>query len=186
MYKALHFDRKRGVQSIGSGVRDSAAYVLWSLARTLSPQQVEPFASQLAIHLVSVSLFDREIQIRRAASAAFQESVGRLVSLLLYFAKTTLMSCYCTLGSSAARYRRSAQDRLLHRQSSETSFPRSSSASRRVSRSVLSQCPGTDTTVADTLSIGQRCSSTSSKSVFAITTRRSALSAPRHSSRSCG
>lgn len=79
--QALLFDRKRGVQSIGAGVRDSAAYVLWSLARTLRPSQVSTeAASQLATRLVSVALYDRDIHIRRAASAAFQESVGRWVS----------------------------------------------------------------------------------------------------------
>ncbi|ORY81205.1 armadillo-type protein, partial [Leucosporidium creatinivorum] len=76
--KALLFDRKRGVQSIGSAVRDSAAYVLWSLARTLRPNQISTeAATQLATRLVSVALYDRDIHIRRAASAAFQESVGR-------------------------------------------------------------------------------------------------------------
>lgn len=78
--QALLFDRKRGVQSIGAGVRDSAAYVLWSLARSLRPEQAAPHATQLATRLVCVALFDRDIHIRRAASAAFQESVGRWVS----------------------------------------------------------------------------------------------------------
>lgn len=79
--QALLFDRKRGVQSIGAGVRDSAAYVLWSLARTLRPSQISAeAANQLATRLVSVALYDRDIHIRRAASAAFQESVGRWVS----------------------------------------------------------------------------------------------------------
>lgn len=82
LHQALHFDRKRGVQSIGIGVRDSAAYVLWSLARAMSPSIASQYSDKLATYLVSVSLFDREIQIRRAASAAFQESVGRLVSSL--------------------------------------------------------------------------------------------------------
>jgi len=75
--KALLFDRKRGVQSVGSNVRDSAAYVLWSLARALRPDQARPHASALATGLVAAALFDREIHIRRAASAAFQEAVGR-------------------------------------------------------------------------------------------------------------
>lgn len=69
------------MQSIGAGVRDAAAYVLWSLARTLRASQIAAHSEQLAVHLVAVSLFDREVQIRRAASAAFQESVGRWVRL---------------------------------------------------------------------------------------------------------
>ncbi|GAA5967479.1 hypothetical protein JCM3765_004681 [Sporobolomyces pararoseus] len=75
--KALLFDRRRNMQTIGTSVRDSAAYVLWSLARTLSPRQAQPYNQQLAERLVCVAVFDREVSIRRAASAAFQEAVGR-------------------------------------------------------------------------------------------------------------
>jgi len=71
------------MQTIGSSVRDSAAYVLWSLARTLTPDQARPYAQQLAERLVCVAVFDREVSIRRAASAAFQEAVGRWVSTSL-------------------------------------------------------------------------------------------------------
>jgi hypothetical protein len=53
--------------------------VLWALARAFTPEDVEPFAVELAQRLAVVSLYDREIHIRRAASAAFQELVGRLV-----------------------------------------------------------------------------------------------------------
>ncbi|KAI9611466.1 hypothetical protein H4Q26_008416 [Puccinia striiformis f. sp. tritici PST-130] len=76
--RALHFEQRKGVQSIGSGVRDAAAFVLWSFGRAFSPSEVEPFANQLAIQLVLQSLFDREVHVRRAGSAAFQENVGRL------------------------------------------------------------------------------------------------------------
>ncbi|RPD62432.1 ARM repeat-containing protein [Lentinus tigrinus ALCF2SS1-7] len=75
--KALYFDIRKGAHSIGSNVRDATSYVLWSLARAQSVDALRPHAIELARRLVAVSLFDREVQIRRAASAAFQEYVGR-------------------------------------------------------------------------------------------------------------
>ncbi|KAJ7069814.1 TBCD protein [Mycena amicta] len=75
--KALYFDLRKGAHSIGSNVRDAAAYVLWSLARAQSLEALAPHADDLARRLVTVALYDREIHIRRAASAAFQEFVGR-------------------------------------------------------------------------------------------------------------
>ncbi|KAJ7670233.1 TBCD protein [Mycena rosella] len=75
--KALYFDLRKGAHSIGSSVRDAAAYVLWALARAQDPSALAPHADNLARRLVTVALYDREIHIRRAASAAFQEHVGR-------------------------------------------------------------------------------------------------------------
>lgn len=76
--RALHFERRKGVQSIGSGVRDAASYVLWSIGRAFTANDVGPWGERLATELVLQSLFDREVHIRRAGSAAFQENVGRL------------------------------------------------------------------------------------------------------------
>ena len=87
--KALYFDIRKGAHSIGSNVRDAASYVLWSLARAQSVDALRPHALELAKRLVAVSLFDREIHIRRAASAAFQEYVGRTVRQ----APITFISC---------------------------------------------------------------------------------------------
>ncbi|KAJ7780620.1 TBCD protein [Mycena maculata] len=75
--KALYFDLRKGAHSIGSSVRDAASYVLWALARAQAPAALAPHADNLARRLVTVALYDREIHIRRAASAAFQEHVGR-------------------------------------------------------------------------------------------------------------
>ncbi|KAF9267451.1 TBCD protein [Marasmius fiardii PR-910] len=75
--KALYFDIRKGAHSVGSNVRDASAYVLWALARSQNPSDLIPHANDLARHLVTVSLYDREVHIRRAASAAFQEFVGR-------------------------------------------------------------------------------------------------------------
>lgn len=76
--QALYFDIRKGAHSIGSNVRDAAAYVIWALARAQDRSSFSPHAQQLAQNLVSVSLFDRDVSIRRAASAAFQEHVGRM------------------------------------------------------------------------------------------------------------
>ena len=80
--KALYFDLRKGSHSIGSNIRDAAAYVLWSLARTQNVASLQPYATDLAHRLITVALFDREPHIRRAASAAFQEHVGRTVNVL--------------------------------------------------------------------------------------------------------
>ncbi|KAI0004532.1 TBCD protein [Russula compacta] len=77
MIKALYFDIRKGAHSIGSNVRDAAAYALWSLPRAYEASAIAPLSDKLAMNLVSVSTYDREVHIRRAASAAFQEYVGR-------------------------------------------------------------------------------------------------------------
>jgi hypothetical protein len=77
----LLFDIKRGSYSIGSNVRDSACYVCWSLARSYAPNIMKPYLTRLAQYLVAVALLDREVHVRRAASAAMQENVGRQVCL---------------------------------------------------------------------------------------------------------
>ncbi|KAI8970360.1 armadillo-type protein [Mycotypha africana] len=75
--RGLKFDIKRGSHSIGAHVRDACCYVCWAFARAYAPDIMEPFVKEIAQNLVVVSVFDREINIRRASSAAFQENVGR-------------------------------------------------------------------------------------------------------------
>lgn len=53
------------------------------MARSFKTADLEPFSVQLQTHIVNASLFDREVQIRRASSSAFQEIVGRHVCLVL-------------------------------------------------------------------------------------------------------
>ncbi|WVQ62666.1 uncharacterized protein L199_000813 [Kwoniella botswanensis] len=76
--KALTFDLRRASHSIGANVRDAASYLLWSLSRACPPDMIEAHAEDMATSLICVALFDREVGVRRAASAAFQEGVGRL------------------------------------------------------------------------------------------------------------
>ncbi len=84
--QALKFDLKRGAHSIGAHVRDAACYVCWSFARAYAPEILAPHVLELANSLVVVSVFDREVNVRRASSAAFQENFGRQVNV----AKLTL------------------------------------------------------------------------------------------------
>lgn len=73
----VQFDVRRGQHSVGAHVRDAACYTCWAFARAYAPSVLKPFAVELGRAMVLASLFDREVNCRRAASAAFQEFVGR-------------------------------------------------------------------------------------------------------------
>ncbi|WAQ96622.1 TBCD-like protein [Mya arenaria] len=74
--KALAYDERRGTYSVGAHVRDAACYVCWAFARAYEPKEIAKYVNQIASLLIA-SIFDREVNVRRAASAAFQENVGR-------------------------------------------------------------------------------------------------------------
>lgn len=81
LQRALHYDVRRGPHSIGAHVRDAGAYVCWAFARAYSPELMQGSISVLASSLLTAACYDREVNCRRAAAAAFQESVGRLGTL---------------------------------------------------------------------------------------------------------
>ncbi|KAJ3424697.1 beta-tubulin cofactor d [Anaeramoeba flamelloides] len=82
LLQALKFDEIRGSYSVGSHVRDAASYVCWAFGRAFDKSVMKEFVPIFAPALVINAVFDREINCRRAASAAFQENVGRQEKIL--------------------------------------------------------------------------------------------------------
>lgn len=78
LLQALTYDEMKGYKSVGQHIRDAACYMCWAFARAYEPNVLKPFVNKIAAGLLVTTVYDREINCRRAASAAFQESVGRL------------------------------------------------------------------------------------------------------------
>ncbi|XP_054834782.1 tubulin-specific chaperone D [Eublepharis macularius] len=104
--KGLTYDEKRGACSVGSNVRDAACYVCWAFARAYDPLELRPFVNQISSALVIAAVFDRDINCRRAASAAFQENVGRqgtfphgidVLTAADYFAVGKIANCFLNI-----------------------------------------------------------------------------------------
>ncbi|PIN05322.1 Beta-tubulin folding cofactor D [Handroanthus impetiginosus] len=124
--KALHYDIRRGPYSVGSHVRDAAAYVCWAFGRAYYHRDMKNVLEQLAPHLLTVACYDREVNCRRAAAAAFQENVGRqgnfphgidIVNMADYFALSSRANSYLHVAVSIAQYEGYLHrfvDELLH------------------------------------------------------------------------
>ncbi|XP_074263177.1 tubulin-folding cofactor D [Silene latifolia] len=111
--KALHYDIRRGPHSVGAHVRDAAAYVCWAFGRAYYHTDMRSILEQLAPHLLTVACYDREVNCRRAAAAAFQENVGRqgnyphgidIVNTADYFALSSRTTSYLNVAVSIAQY----------------------------------------------------------------------------------
>ncbi|GAM24178.1 hypothetical protein SAMD00019534_073530 [Acytostelium subglobosum LB1] len=102
--KALYFDVQRGNSSVGYNVRDAACYISWALARTYHPSIMSPYSYLLAQHLVVMSLFDREINCRKSASAAYQENVGRQGAAIPHGIDIVQMADYFSVGNRRNAY----------------------------------------------------------------------------------
>ncbi|XP_035036046.2 tubulin-specific chaperone D isoform X2 [Hippoglossus stenolepis] len=111
--KSLTYDEKRGACSVGSNVRDAACYVCWSFARAYEPKDLEPFVTQIASALLITTVFDRNVNCRRAASAAFQENVGRqgtfphgidILTAADYYAVGNLNTCFLNISVYVASF----------------------------------------------------------------------------------
>ncbi|CAH8437222.1 unnamed protein product [Dicrocoelium dendriticum] len=111
--RALFYDERSGDHSYGSNVRDAACYLCWSFARAYRAQDFSAYVNQVATALLLVSLFDREVNVRRAAAAAFQENVGRqgqfphgidIITTCDYFALRNRNSCFLDLSVFVAQF----------------------------------------------------------------------------------
>ncbi|XP_024023111.1 tubulin-folding cofactor D isoform X2 [Morus notabilis] len=111
--KALHYDIRRGPHSVGSHVRDAAAYVCWAFGRAYYHSDMRNILDQLAPHLLTVACYDREVNCRRAAAAAFQENVGRqgnyphgidIVNTADYFSLSSRVNSYIHVAVFIAQF----------------------------------------------------------------------------------
>ncbi|NXF07394.1 TBCD protein, partial [Smithornis capensis] len=123
MLKALTYDEKRGSCSVGSNVRDAACYVCWAFARAYDPAELIPFINHISSALVIAAVFDRDVNCRRAASAAFQENVGRqgtfphgidILTAADYFAVGNRVNCYLTISVYIAGFPEYTQPMIDH------------------------------------------------------------------------
>lgn len=111
---ALQFEIRRGAHTTGHQVRDAACYVAWALARAYDPALLRSIlAVSLASSLLLTALFDREVNCRRAAAAAFQEHVGRqgtfphgidIISIVNFFTLSNRSEAYLMLAPQVAAH----------------------------------------------------------------------------------
>lgn len=87
LLKALHYDIRRGPHSVGSHVRDAAAYVCWAFGRAYCHQDMKNILDQLAPHLLTVACYDREVGHRYYLiydlSHLGESSTGRSVDIYI-------------------------------------------------------------------------------------------------------
>lgn len=108
------FDERHGHLSSSVNVRDAACYICWAFARAYESSIMQPYMKTIALSLINVALFDREVNVRRAGSAAFQENVGRhgkipcgvaINTLLDFVAVGIRQRCYLELSVKLAEIR---------------------------------------------------------------------------------
>lgn len=111
--KALVYEELRGNYTSGKIVRDAACYICWAFARAFEPKIIRPFVDSIATTLITVAVFDKEVIIRRAAAAAFQENVGRqgtfpngidIVTTVDHFSVQLISRSYLEISTQVAKY----------------------------------------------------------------------------------
>ncbi|KAF7634087.1 TFCD_C domain-containing [Meloidogyne graminicola] len=94
-------------------IRDASCYICWAFARAYEAKFLRQHLQPLAGTLLSIALFDREVNVRRAASASFQENVGRnnsfphgieVLQLIDFGAVAIIKHCYLELSVEVAKF----------------------------------------------------------------------------------
>jgi hypothetical protein len=70
-----------------------------SFARAYEPAVLSPYLPELTSALLVTAVFDREINVRRAASAAFQENVGRQGAAVAHGIEIVTLADYFAVGN---------------------------------------------------------------------------------------
>lgn len=110
---ALVYDSASSSHTVAESVRDSGCFVCWALARTYDGGTLNDFCLQISQQLVNVFLFDRCVNVRRSASAAFQENVGRhgrfpngleLIHIADFITVSSKVGCYSRIANFVAQF----------------------------------------------------------------------------------
>lgn len=78
VFDALLFEEEQRKASFGRELRDAACFYVWAFSRIESQLQLVECEEKFIYPLISVALFDRDVNSRRCACAAIQEYLGRI------------------------------------------------------------------------------------------------------------
>uniref|UniRef100_A0A452FBY8 Tubulin-specific chaperone D n=1 Tax=Capra hircus TaxID=9925 RepID=A0A452FBY8_CAPHI len=115
--KALTYEEKRGACSVGSNVRDAACYVCWAFARAYEPQELKPFVAAISSALVIATVFDRDVNCRRAASVSCPGTFPHGIDILTtadYFAVGNRSNCFLVISMFIAGFPEYTQPMIEH------------------------------------------------------------------------
>ena len=90
VHKTLFVEQRRFNTTIGSQIRDSSAFILWALCRSMKPNEFQNYMRgsrmmETIFHdLLLLTIFDNDLTIRRCGIAVIQEFVGRFGNVLFF------------------------------------------------------------------------------------------------------
>ncbi|KAH7649531.1 hypothetical protein FG379_001157 [Cryptosporidium bovis] len=73
----LNYQEWNGLRNLGTQIRDSACYIIWSLAKNVPSNMLIKYVNDIIISILPLTVFDTQINGRRSSCAALQELIGR-------------------------------------------------------------------------------------------------------------